>query len=100
MKHGPLETGARQAREQQADAAALCASLSPLERSLMREALLLLIDSRRQALALTEQVCRQRHLAAPSIQDFHLPTALRLLREFGAGGAPGEAGDEAARGAP
>ncbi|WP_141755246.1 hypothetical protein [Burkholderia plantarii] len=82
----------RRARKHRAGPAARAASLSSLERSLMREALLLLIDSRRRALELSAQMCRQRQLAAPCVQDFHIPAVLRLLREFSDGEPPGNGG--------
>ncbi|WP_246792812.1 hypothetical protein [Burkholderia perseverans] len=82
----------RRARKHRTGPAARSVSLSSLECSLMREALLLLIDSRRRALELAEQMCRQRRLAAPCVQDFHIPAVLRLLRELGDGEPPGDEG--------
>ncbi|MBI0331415.1 hypothetical protein [Burkholderia plantarii] len=90
----PTKIG-RRARKHQAEPAARTVSLSSLECSLMREALLLLIDSRRRALELTAQMCRQRRLAAPCVQDFHIPVVLRLLREFSDGEPPGGGGGDA-----
>jgi|GEM_PF-2810752 len=57
--------------------------LSSLEKLLVREALLLLLDTRTRALELTAEMCRRQHFAVPDVHDFQLPVTLDLLRRFG-----------------
>ncbi|TDY16975.1 hypothetical protein B0G81_8128 [Paraburkholderia sp. BL6665CI2N2] len=57
--------------------------LSALQKSLLWEALSLLIITRARALELAVEVCRRQGNAAPDVLDFHLPAIIELQRQFG-----------------
>jgi hypothetical protein len=57
--------------------------LSASQKSLLWEALSLLISMRARALELAVEVCHRQGNAAPDVLDFHLPALIELQRQFG-----------------
>lgn len=58
--------------------------LTPLERQLLGEALLLLAHTRSRALQLATEFNKRRRLAGPDVRDFELPVIIDLQRRLGA----------------